>query len=152
MSHVRAQIRDRAVIVLTGLATTGINVFPSRQWPFNRDGSDLPALCVYTIDEEVRNDEDDFLSHIQTRHITLAVDGCAYAADFDTLDDSLDTIAAEVETAMFADQFLNGLAQGIDLLSSEVKLQDGAERPIGVITIIFRITYLTNEGAPEEAL
>ena len=152
MSHVRKQIRDQAVTVLTGLATTGVNVFASRQYPFHKDGADLPALCIYSTAEEIQNSEEDAISHIQVRDVLLVIEGYAYGTDFETLDDTLDQISSEVETAIFADQFFNGLAQGTDLSGVEIGLHDGAERPVGVITLIFRVTYLTNEGAPDVAL
>jgi len=37
--------------MLTGLSTTGSNVFQSHVYPL--ENSDLPALCIYTQDEEI---------------------------------------------------------------------------------------------------
>ena len=49
MSHVRQQIRDRIATILTGLPTTGANVFKMRRYAL--DDSKLPAILVYTMDE-----------------------------------------------------------------------------------------------------
>ena len=51
MAHVRQSIRDNVVTVVTGLTTTGTNVFRSRVYPLGENK--LPALCVYTAAEEV---------------------------------------------------------------------------------------------------
>ena len=48
-NHLRRQIRERAATTLTGLATTGSNVFQSRFYPMESAG--LPGLCIYTKDE-----------------------------------------------------------------------------------------------------
>ena len=150
MSHVRQQIRDRAETVLTGLTTTGDNVFASRIYPFQEDDTDLPGLCIYTESEEVRNDDEDTVSGVQVRSMLLVVEG--YSILTTGLDDKLDTIAAEVETAIFADQYFNSLAHGTDLVGIETDISADAEKPVGVVRLIFRVYYLTTEGAPETAL
>ena len=43
--HVRQQIRERIATTITGLSTTGSNVFQSRVYPLDVDS--LPALLVY---------------------------------------------------------------------------------------------------------
>ena len=46
MAHVKQSIRDNAVTAVTGLSTTGSNVFRSRVYPLGTNK--LPALCVYS--------------------------------------------------------------------------------------------------------
>jgi len=99
-SHVRKQIRDRAVTVLTGLDTTGDRVFASRFREL--DESDLPALLIFTGDEDIE------VSTIKGGGAARQVRSCslvvwAVAQDREDLDDQIDTIIAEVETALFAD-------------------------------------------------
>lgn len=150
MTHVRKQIRDQAETVLTGLTTTTTHVYASRVHPFFNDGAQLPGICLYTASEEVENSDEDTLSHVQTRSVLLVVEG--YAAATSALDDTLDKISAEVETALMADQFLNGLSHGIDLVGTDIEMTGDAETPVGVIVMIYRVYYLTDEGAPETAL
>ena len=50
MAHLRQSIRERIATDVTGLSTTGSNVFQSRVYPVE-DGS-LPCLLVYTTSEE----------------------------------------------------------------------------------------------------
>jgi hypothetical protein len=47
--HVRQQIRERIATTITGLTTTGSNVYQSRVYPL--DSVSLPALLVYTLSE-----------------------------------------------------------------------------------------------------
>ena len=49
--HVRKQIRDAIVTLVTGLTTTGSNVFAGRTYALQ--DSELPALRVYTGDEDL---------------------------------------------------------------------------------------------------
>ena len=51
MAHIRQSIRDNAVTAVTGLSTTGSNVFRSRVYQLGTNK--LPALCVYTDSEVV---------------------------------------------------------------------------------------------------
>ena len=44
MAHVRKLIRDNITTTLTGLTTTGSNVFQTRFFPL--EDTKLPALCI----------------------------------------------------------------------------------------------------------
>lgn len=141
MAHVRQQIRDQVVTNLTGLSTTAARVYPSRVYPAGDDS--LPCLCIYTDGEEVERED----SETQRRRVTLRVEGYVKAAS--DVDDTLDDISAEVETALFADEFLNGIAKGIDLAEVEKALAHESEQPVGIVTMIFTAHCMTAVGAPE---
>ena len=49
-NHIRQQIRERVGTTLTGLTTTGSNVFQSRV--YNLEDSKLPAIIIYTKSED----------------------------------------------------------------------------------------------------
>ena len=49
MAHVRKQIRDAVITALTGLSTTGSNVFRSRIYPL--ESNKIPGLCVFSKSE-----------------------------------------------------------------------------------------------------
>lgn len=53
-NHLRRQIRERVGTTLTGLSTTGSNVFQRRMYPMESAG--LPGLYIYTQNEEVSID------------------------------------------------------------------------------------------------
>ena len=68
--HIRNQIRDRAVVAVTSLSTTGANVY---QTPLlTPEEQTLPALVVY-IDSEVSS-EDATMGNI-LRECVLHIDG-----------------------------------------------------------------------------
>lgn len=147
MSHVRTQIRNSIVTLVTGLTTTGARVYASRLYPLQDDN--LPGLCVFTQSEEV-DDEEGKNEQLQHRELLVVVAG--YDKVISGLDDQLDTIAAEVETAIFADRFLSGLLMSLDLVATEVELNVEQEKPLGKISITFRARYFTSEGAPETVI
>lgn len=142
--HVRKQIRDAIVSALTGLTQTGANVYTSRALPL---GADLPALCIYTS-EEIADYDAGHLDCVPMRMVTLAVHGYHKGDD----DDMLDQIAAEVETALFADTTFGGLAQYIVNLSQTISRDSDTEQNTGVIIITVQIAYLAADGAPTVAL
>lgn len=145
MTHVRTQIRDAAVSALTGLATTGTRVYPSRLTPL-RD-ADLPCLLVMTNDEDIAGA--DVHGVLQERTLRLAVRAVAKISG--TLDDTLDTIVAEVETALDAQTF-GGLAKSVNLAAISIEMDDALEKPAGFAELAYTVTYYTAAGIPGTAL
>ena len=86
-NHLRRQIRERAATTLTGLTTTGSNVFQSRVYPMESAG--LPGLCIYTTDEAIEMQSMGATRHV-SRDLTLIVEG--YATASANVDDTLDQI------------------------------------------------------------
>ena len=114
-NHLRRQIRERVATMLTGLSTTGSNVFQSHVYPL--ENSDLPALCIYTQDEEI---EVGAMGDPRVCHstMTLIVDG--YAQTSSNLDDQLDQIGKEVQVAMAGDVDINNLVKDSYLSSVDI--------------------------------
>lgn len=132
MSHQRTQIRESVATLLTGLTTTGSRVFQSRM----RAQESLPCLLVTTEDESI---ERITLGGLEERRLSVVVRGFAKAST--ELDDTLDTIAAEVETAMNA--YAAARLERID-----VDLLDELEKPAGRISLTYIVTYRLQSGAP----
>ena len=145
MSHARKDIRDSIVTAVTGLTTTGTRVYASRSYPLDDDN--LPGLLVYTVSEDI-DEEEGKLAGIQHRSQIIIVEG--YDKLTAGLDDKLDTIAEEIETAIFAATIPGSF--GLDLLSTQADFEDGLEKTVGKITLTFQVQYLTEEGAPGTAL
>jgi hypothetical protein len=137
MAHARKQIRDHIITLLTGLTTTGSNVFVSRVYPLNK--ADLPGLLIYTIEEQ---SEPGAMGGTLDRVLSLAIDGVVKATG-GAIDDTLDQIAEEVEAAITADTRLNDLALFVYLASTEIEFDGQAEQPTGIITMNFSIQYRT---------
>lgn len=144
MSHVRTQLVEAVADVLDGLNTTGSNVFVGQVYAVGVE--QMPCLCISTSSEEV----DWADQNTQRRAVSLVIDGrvrAEYGAD-----ELLDDIAAEVETALLADQFLGGLTQGIDLISTEKEFSAEAEGETGSVSMTYTVYILTEPGAPGTAL
>ena len=146
-NHLRRQIRERAATTLTGLTTTGSNVFQSRVYPMESAG--LPGLCIYTTEETVEMQSMGGTRHV-SRDLTLIVEG--YATDSANVDDTLDQIGKEVEIAMSGDIKLNNLAQDSYLSSVEITLSGDGSTGIGKITHSYIVVYQNAENAPNSAL
>lgn len=144
MSHVRQQIREAAAAALTGLTTTGARVFQSRIRPL-RD-ADLPCLLVNTDEETI---DGATIAGMLERTLTLQIRAVAKVAD--DLDDTLDTMLAEVEVAL-ATQTLGGRAKNIELTKIEIELNDDLEKPVGIATASYQVSYYTAAGIPGTAI
>lgn len=133
MAHARQTIREAAATLLTGLTTTGSRVFQSRAVP----QESLPCLLIKTPNEEAVPGT---IGNLVERHLNLIVTG--YAKQSATVDDVLDTIAAEVETAMAGFSYRN------EYKSTDSDFEERLEKPVGFIEITFVVTYLTATGTP----
>lgn len=142
MSHIRQQIRDEIATVLTGLTTTGANVFVTRVMPMTDDT--IPGLKINTGNEEINTEDSQRVARVQERMLDVIVEGFDKLAD--GVDDQLDDIAAEVETAIFGATLTK--CSFINLATIETSVEQGAELPVGKITMTFRAHYLTADGAP----
>lgn len=147
MSHVRKQIRAAFVTALTGLTTTGSKVYANRV--YSLDDSMLPCWIVSTPFDEILTDDESRLAGLQQHDLTVECVGKCKAGS--SVDDTLDTMATEAETAIFA-AFPSATVKTIDLASSEVDIEDGSELLVGSIKLTFMVRYLSQDGAPETSL
>lgn len=147
--HVRTQIRDAAVNALDALTTTSNRCYGGR--PGTRPLQTLPALLIYTKDEEVQR-----VSRLASgafrmeRICSLVVEG--YVAEVADADKSCDTINAEVEAVLGANTTLGGLAKDIELQRVEKEDAEESEKPTYVVRMTYRCSYSTTETDPTTAL
>ena len=146
-NHIRQQIRERVGTTLTGLTTTGSNVFQSRV--YNLENAKLPAIIIYTKSEDSKLLEMGSTRTLQ-RNLSLVVE--AYVKANTNFDDTIDTIAKEVEAAMGADVSHNSLARDTFLDSTEINYNAEGEQPVAVMTMVYNINYLTTEATADVAL
>lgn len=147
MSHVRQQIREQVATTVTGLSTTGSNVFQSRVYPLQ--DSNLPALLVYSISEDSNADVMGS-TLVAQRDLNIVIEGYVKATtDFD---DTVDTICAEVEAAMGTDRTLNNLAKFSQLVGTEINYNGEGESPVGVVTLTYAVQYRTAVNNAESSL
>jgi len=141
MAHQRKTIRDRVITVLTGLTTTGSNVFNSRVYP--NEEAKLPLLNVFTISEAVELDS----VKSTLRNLELVVEGFASANS--NIENTLDTIATEVEEALGADTDLNGTCLNHNITNTEITLSNEGSKPLGVVRLTFSVIYRTTQANVE---
>lgn len=146
MSHVRQQIRDDIVTTLTGLTTTGSNIFRSRIFPLEE--TNLPALCIYTKSETSEYDTIG-LPRSVNRVLDVAVE--AYVKGVSNYDNTLDTIAVEMEEAIAADITLGGLAKDAQITAFQADFAGDGEQPVAVGRFTVTVEYRTVENDVETA-
>ena len=145
MTHARQSIREAAATLLTGLTTTGSRVHQSRLPYATLGDGELPALLVITEDEQIADRTTDSPARMW-REIDLVISGLAKPSA--NLDDTLDTIAAEVETALGESLTVSTKKLSVMLQDLKVSIDTSLERDVGRIDLRFRVAYFTAAGAP----
>ena len=146
-NHVRQQIREYFGTTLTGLTTTGANVYESRVYTLQEDT--LPSLVIYTKSETsepivIGTDR------VMSRELSVVVE--AYCKATSNFDDTIDTISKEVEEAIMADRTLGGLAKDTYVESTEIEYTGDGEQPVGYVTLTFLTNYYVQETNPDVAV
>lgn len=146
MSHARTQIRNAVKALITGLTTTGANVYTTKKYSFKE--TQLPSLNIKTENEEPQ--AIDLQRPRELRRLMEVKVECRVklAGDIDT---ELDNILAEVETVL-GNTTLSGLVKDFSLKGIETEDDDESEQPTGMATMIWIAHYKTQEGAPETLL
>lgn len=142
MSHARQQIREAVAAAVTGLATTGTNVFVNKITP--QEAESLPNLLVYTDGESSEADAMG-ASRGLMRALDVVIDA---TAEGEGIDDTLDTIAAEVEVAIAGDAALAALVKDITLTSTAVSRSAAGQTPMMGLRLTFSAQYRTRRGVP----
>lgn len=146
MSHVRTQIRDAVVTLVSGLTATADRIVQHRR-PLPQDR--LPALRVF-VQEEAIERQTIHAPALLERTVAIRIEGVASGEEYQ---DDLDQIALEVEGAIAADSTLGGLING-GMTPSAVDTSEGndGDRPVGTLALTYQAQYLVNSDAPDTAL
>ena len=147
MAHVRTSIRNNIETTLTGLTTTGSNVYVTRLFPLA--AGKLPGLCIYTRNEAIRNSTVQ-PPRTQVRNLDVIVE--AYVRGTGSIDDTIDTISVEVEEALATDVTRGGYAKDTNVTSFEVEYDGEGEQSIGVARFTISVDYVTLENDIETAV
>lgn len=147
MAHIRKSIRDNITTALTGLTTTGSNVFQTRFYPLAE--AKLPALAIYTKSETTEYGT----VHVPRTQIrTLDVTVEAYVSGNTNVDNTLDTIATEVEEALATDLTRGGNAKETKVISFDADFSGDGENPVGIGRFAIEVVYVTLENDVETAV
>ena len=146
--HLRKQIRDAVVGLLTGLPTTGAKVYANRVWPLGN--SELPGILVMADADTVNSySEGSVVANVprnvnRTAHLTVQC-----IAQGNAIDDQLDQVCLEVEKALAADRFLGGLSANVTLVDTRIQLKGDGERPTGEATMSYQVEYWVLDTTPD---
>lgn len=149
--HVRKAIRDAIAELMRGTVTAGGNVFPSRL--FSLDEGQLPSISVFTTDESNAETITKVTLGSASRAAMLAralpVIIEAHAVMDDDIDDTLDALAVEIETAMASPVTVAGREIPAQLVSTQTTFSADTDLQVGVLRLIYTATYSTREDAPD---
>lgn len=144
MAHARESIRKAITTAVTGLTTTGANVFTNHAYPFA--DADLPNLSIYVAHEAETSGDDGEMGSYEIRILPFQIAVRAKANS--TLDDTLDDSCAEVETAIQGAAAIKALVKEIQLISTEIELDNEGEKPVGVARMEWAALYRVDRTAP----
>lgn len=144
MAHVRKLIRDDIETTLTGLATTGANVYQTRVYPIAEDR--LPGLAIYTSSEAT-----DYATitppRTQVRVLTVSVD--VYVKASTAYDDTLDAACVEIEEALYTDRTRGGNAKDTRITAFDSDFSGDSDQPVARATLTVEVDYVTLEDNVE---
>jgi hypothetical protein len=144
MAHVRKLIRDNIETTLTGLATTGANVYQTRVYPIAEDR--LPGLAIYTSSEST-----DYatINPPRTQLRTLSVSVDVYAKAVTAYDDLLDAACVEIEEALYTDRTRGGNAKDTRIIAFDSDFSGDGDQPVARATLTVEVDYVTIENDVE---
>lgn len=143
MAHIRQLLRDDIKTAVTGLATTGNNVFQSRVNPLS--APKLPCLLIYTEDESIQYST---VSYPRTQQRSLSVKIEAYVKGVTNYDNNLDTICSEIEQALYNDVTRSGLAKDTRVVAFSADYSGDGDQPVACGILTIEVIYTTVEGSP----
>lgn len=144
--HARKQVRDAAVADLTGLATTGANVFTSRVAKLTT--AQMPGLKVMLWDEAGELGGQALGTMLRRGRLVVE----CWVQGGDDIEDDLDAIAAEVESRIYGDTpALDALLFNIAAVTTAIDFpepDDGVAKWLGRLRMLFPIEYRTRIADP----
>lgn len=134
--HKRQQIREALQTMLLNNTDAGANVYANRVSAFWRD--ELPSISIFTREEQ--STPRDVSGRQNIRTLTVSMETRAEANE--DLDDTLDTIANQIENIISADQSLTGQALGAQMTGTTMEFEVQGEKQLGLLTLTYTVTYI----------
>lgn len=136
MTHRRQTIRAAFATAVTGLASTGARVYPSRLYPLLAD--ELPALRIYTDSDGVDGESIGVQVVPPIRRVRVV---CEVVAKANTgADDAVDAICEQLEAALTANPFLSGAVLALRYEGFEQQLSVDGDQQVVVGRLTFEAT------------
>jgi len=147
MAHLRKLLRDQITSTLTGLATTGNNIYQSRVYPLA--SNKLPGILIFSKNEEVEYSTMG-LPRLQARTVSFTLE--IYVKGLSGYDNSLDQICLEIEEALYADITLNGNAANLMIRDFSAEFSGDGDQPIALASMTIDVLYRVRENNPDVAI
>ncbi len=139
MTHKRKTIRDAVVTLLdTGTIVASGRVYSNRA--ISVKPGDFPVINVSTLSET--SQPIDFSTKQLQRVLTLQVEAVAKDTAEATIDDTLDTLAEGIESALRADSAWNGTVFDATLVATSQALDTDGEYPLGRVLMTYTARYI----------
>ncbi len=141
MTHPRQEIREAIANRLKEMQTkAGDNVFTSRAKPlFDQN---LPAILVYSNKEAIAQDEWHTDGYgIRKRELEVSIE--AVDTGKDDLDDTLDTLALEIENALDGWDIPSYQSAILRFQNTDMDIAIDGNKIYGAIRLTYQITYRT---------
>lgn len=148
--HIRTQIRDAALALVTGLGTTGSRAYAGRSETRPLQPTELPGLLLHTTETQSEEASGTRSSRRFIHECDLIITG--YAKGTGDIDKTLDTIEKEVRVALEAAPTLGGKCKDLICTAVSKDNEADAEQPSWAIRMTWRCEYHTREGVPDAAL
>ena len=143
MSHVRKQIRDQFVTLLTaGVTLVSSRVYATRVYPLTQ--AKLPAITVTIGSESSGLMTMGATMGSKSLDRTVEISVSVYENATASLDSAIDAIAVQIEEAIGADFTLGGIAKESVLTSTSIDFSGETEQPVGIATLTFSVRYVTS--------
>lgn len=145
-AHRAEQIAAAVVATVTGLTTTGANVFRGRALPL--EAAKVSALVVRTISDAPSNEGGSSSFRFLDRELTIAISGHAFGTQAD-VETTLNLIRKELTIAMQADH-TQGLSFVIDTdeLDTEYSIQPEGDKIMGIVETQWELLYRSSRQDP----
>ncbi len=140
--------------LIAAATSAGSRVYDTRVDPLPQ--SVLPAICVYTLREEIDQDETEGTAPRElVRVARMEVAGFVGGADAAVLAAAVDDLAEQIEAAVNADPYLGGTASDsiLDDTEIEIRAEEGRSDPlVGIVTLTFLVTYHSTVAVAADSL
>lgn len=146
MSHIAQQVRQAVGTALTGLTTTGARVYVNRTDATPLHDGEYPGLIVTGGGEDIANA--DLGGDTLQRDMRIKVSVLVKVTD--NVEDQLDDIRSEVETALAPRLLLDvGSVQLLYTGMSDPEIDESLDQAVMAADLNFSYTVFTSRNAPD---
>lgn len=138
--HQRQLIRQTVRKALLDKTDAEDRVHATRVLPYRRQ--DLTVIAVYTLEESVAEDSLTTAPRELERNVTLVIEG--WVTPGECVDDKMDSLAEQIETAMHCDPYFGGVVAESILDSTVTEYVVESDRESGLVILTYDVKYYSD--------